>query len=312
MISYQFILHTVFYGLLICLCVRQRYQLQVNEITSRSLTEVSTTTDITIPSGNSWKSLNVWIGNHSIGLRKGHSFSQVGQDLVVSTLLRCLKEGFFIDLAANDATRFSNTAMLESTLHWNGICIEPNPKYWKRLAYRKCQFVGAVVGAHDDDVVSFLFNDVFGGIQGLRNGKYGNPTDSKGAKMEKSPVISFTSLLQNFNAPSIIDYLSLDIEGAETLAMKAFPFHAYKIRVITVERPDQELQKLLKENGYIFALKLGGFGEQVYVHESEAHAMGILSKLPNFGIQQPDSLYFPSKEVGGVFYNKCGVDQSRH
>jgi hypothetical protein len=35
---------------------------------------------------------------------------------------------YYIDLAANNAYGFSNTFALDRLYHWNGLCIEANPK----------------------------------------------------------------------------------------------------------------------------------------------------------------------------------------
>ena len=53
------------------------------------------------------------------------------------------------------------------------------------------------------------------------------------------------------------------VQGAETSIMKNFPFSTYRIKIMTVERPDKELQEHLEANG--FNLIIGGnvshFGE---------------------------------------------------
>ena len=36
---------------------------------------------------------------------------------------------FYIDLATNDYTDCSNTFVMDIYNNWNGICIEPNPRY---------------------------------------------------------------------------------------------------------------------------------------------------------------------------------------
>jgi hypothetical protein len=80
-----------------------------------------------------WKSIHVFFNDESAGLKlTGDSavdpkwFSQVHQDEIVVDLLG--KQGYFIDLAANDAKDFSNTLALERNgLQWQGLCIEPNP-----------------------------------------------------------------------------------------------------------------------------------------------------------------------------------------
>ena len=68
--------------------------------------------------------------------------SQARQDECVLSLLRNQTNGYFIDLASNDATVLSNTYSLERYFDWNGLCIEPNPIYWVRgvLVLVLCSF----------------------------------------------------------------------------------------------------------------------------------------------------------------------------
>ena len=92
-------------------------------------------------------------------------------------------------------------------------------------------------------------NDAFSGI-------LSDSTDNKVVKVEKGKgkgtgkqpssswaVIKHTSvaladILTDANAPSTIDYLSLDIEGAEYDALSTFPCTKYQFTVMTVERPE--------------------------------------------------------------------------
>ena len=54
--------------------------------------------------------------------------------------------GYFVDLAANDPY-LSNTATLERSFGWKGLCIETLPKKVKALREkRSCQVVDAAVG----------------------------------------------------------------------------------------------------------------------------------------------------------------------
>ena len=57
--------------------------------------------------------------------------------------------------------------------------------------------------------------------------------------------------LERYSAPEVIEFLSLDIEGAEYLAMKNFPFNRYKFMCACIERPTPELDFLLGKNGYV-------------------------------------------------------------
>ena len=202
--------------------------------------------------------------------------SQLMQDEIVIALTSKLREllpisqgkdsFFFIDLASNDAIQLSNTLLLEEN-GWKGLCIEPNPIYWYRLAHRKCEVVGTFVGGKNDmkEVDVSLTNEEEGGIVGeeMDNRKVNNKQTT-----EKRYTISIRSLFSSFQVPNKIDYMSLDVEGAEGIVMDDFPFESYKISFLTVERPKLELQKLLKDNGYQFVIMLASWGETLWVHES--------------------------------------------
>lgn len=64
------------------------------------------------------------------------SFSQTGEDMILSHLLSYKKQWFYIDIGANHPKKFNNTYRFYR-LGWHGINIEPNPILWKKFAYRK-------------------------------------------------------------------------------------------------------------------------------------------------------------------------------
>ena len=59
-----------------------------------------------------------------------------------------------------------------------------------------------------------------------------------------------TTILEAANAPKKIDLLSMDIEGAEELVLRDFPFDEYDIKVICVELPPESLLSKLTDLGY--------------------------------------------------------------
>ena len=101
---------------------------------------------------NGWTTIQVFRGRttsdiiDSVNSASWHS--QMRQDELVFSLLRNKTNGYFVDLAANDAIQLSNTYSLERDWGWNGVCIEPNPIYWHNLsAFRSCDTIAAVVGS---------------------------------------------------------------------------------------------------------------------------------------------------------------------
>ena len=223
--------------------------------------------------GKGWHQINVFYGENE-GLFNDvpddvkpdqESFAQVGQDSIVLDLLG--PDGYFIDLAANDALVLTNTLALERK-GWTGLCVEPNPAYWYGLAHRKCTVVGALVAGTKVEKVKVKFRGVFGGIVGSFDKKLADRKKEPDAPEMTRYTAPITEVLTRYDVPKTIDYMSLDVEGSEFEIMKNFPFNEYNIKVLSVERPDQRLQNLLKENGYIFLATLAPWGEYLWCHKS--------------------------------------------
>jgi len=59
------------------------------------------------------------------------------------------------------------------------------------------------------------------------------------------------------NAPRVIDFLSLDVEGAETEVLRGVDFEKYSFKYMLIEHRDfNELEKFLGDKGYSFIEKL--------------------------------------------------------
>jgi hypothetical protein len=192
-----------------------------------------------------------WFQGVSDRFDKGKKWtSQHGQDLAVARFLNFPRDGYFVDLASNDALWASNTLMFERNFGWRGLCIEGNHYYWYRLAFRvNCTVIGAIVGQQDGEERNIALS--FDKGQGPFSGIAGKDFDNKGAR---NAVLRYTitleTLLRMNNAPKVVDYLSLDIEGAEYFVLERFPFHEYTFKTMTIERPKEQLRKLLEQNGY--------------------------------------------------------------
>jgi hypothetical protein len=246
-----------------------------------------------------WRDIHVFVGKPSnlsveFKLEKwtGGSRSQVGQDKVVKQLLNYKKGGFFVDLAANNAVVLSNTYTLERDLNWHGLCIEPNILYWPGHLQRKCEIVAAVVGANRMEAVNFIVpvgqrksRDESGGIEGedfdnkpAVGDKMSESAPRKATRFYTVPVLE---ILTRFHAPQVIDYLSLDVEGAEYFIMQNFPFDQYRIRIMTIERPSQNLVDMLYRNDYIYVASFNEWGDEtLFVHKDFIGSMNLTAASP--------------------------------
>lgn len=174
---------------------------------------------------------------------------------------------------------YYNTSALEQDYGWNGICIEPNPMYWYNLTHcRTCTIVGAVVGNPHSRMESVYFRFEAGDHGGIAGTGFDNGKRWQ-ASSERRYTVPLVEVLDQFvvdhhrndhpEAPIIeMDYLSLDVEGAETYILQDFPFDRYRFSVITAERLRGEIRKYLKDNGYEFVQRLTRWGESLWVHKS--------------------------------------------
>lgn len=177
---------------------------------------------------------------------------------VVKEVMNYKKNGFFIDLAATDGIHENNTYFLEKRLNWKGICIEPNKEFFKKLKKnRKTQCFCEVVDSKIKEI-NFFPNKGIGGIVGEEfDNNFNKRKDLlnkafKNKKIEKRYTKTIKDILVLGEAPKVIDYFSLDVEGAEENIISNFPFDEYKILSMTVERPTAKINEILMRNDMLF------------------------------------------------------------
>tara|TARA_B110000977_G_scaffold171858_1_gene223798 strand:- start:566 stop:1318 length:753 start_codon:yes stop_codon:yes gene_type:complete len=181
--------------------------------------------------------------------------SQFGQDLFVLNELNFKKNGFFVEFGATNGINGSNTYLLENKFNWRGILAEPAKIFYDELnKNRKCFIETNLVWKNSQS--RLLFHEDFAG--GLSTIKKFIDHDTQIRKKNKEYIletISLNDLLVKYNAPKIIDYLSIDTEGSEFNILNNFDFNKYKFRIITCEHnftPNKnKIHKLLTKNGYV-------------------------------------------------------------
>jgi FkbM family methyltransferase len=213
----------------------------------------------------------------AMGIKRSR-FSQKRQDAwLIERALPGKHGGYFVELGAGDGVTHSNTIALEKYYGWNGLLIEANPDYCQKIRQRRnTACVEACIDGQERHA-DFLPFGYLGGI-------VGEDTDNSmavrktlltrhAASMMKLKTRTLASILDQANAPELIDFMSIDIEGAELRVLSTFPFRQYRFGAITVERPNQELHELLSDSGYILdrVFLYDGF----YVSEEIANRLGI-------------------------------------
>jgi FkbM family methyltransferase len=184
------------------------------------------------------------------------SKSQLRQDLFVLSELDFLKGGFFVEFGATNGVDLSNTFLLEKEFEWKGILSEP-ARCWHHdlAANRNCYIEKKCVWKDSGSVLNF--NEVeeaeLSTIKDYSKGDV-HKTLRKSGSMYDVETISLIDMLKKYNAPHIIDYLSIDTEGSEFEILNAFDFETYKFKIITCEHNHTDsrdkIYKLLTDKGY--------------------------------------------------------------
>lgn len=187
-------------------------------------------------------------------------YSELGQDQFVLKLTNQLKNGFFVEIGLMGGRELSNTYLLEKEFGWQGIVVEPNIRYHTEINYnRSCKIDHrAVTGCSGDRVI---FKDVLvhPGLSGIPqyfqpDSHYNTRKNDVGEEFMVDTV-SMHDLLIQHNAPQHINYVSIDVEGAEMEIMNNFNWTPWNIDIITVEHNYTEdarhgMRKILASQGY--------------------------------------------------------------
>jgi FkbM family methyltransferase len=186
------------------------------------------------------------------------SNSELRQDLFVLNELNFKKKGFFVEFGAGNGFDLSNTLLLENKFSWRGILSEPAKIFHQQLKKRKCNINTDALYLRDNLNLTFNENTFYPSLSTIN--KFSNSdghftTRLFNSKKYQVNTISLNSLLKKYNAPKIIDYLSIDTEGSEYEILNAFDFSSYQFRVITCEHNNtlnrNKIYKLLLKKGYV-------------------------------------------------------------
>jgi len=193
-----------------------------------------------------------------------YSFSQLGQDFIALALSEVKKSGFFVEFGACDGMRHSNTFSLEKVFNWNVILAEP-AKIWRDslLLNRNCLIDTRCVYSKSNSKLPFLEvkkdkNISYGAsslLEFANNGDWASNLRLKNNNQYEVKTISLNDLLEEYNAPKKIDFMSIDTEGSELEIIEKFNFEKYKIRFLCIEHNfvnpiKKKLDLILKKNGY--------------------------------------------------------------
>ncbi|MDO9438424.1 FkbM family methyltransferase [Hydrogenophaga sp.] len=204
-------------------------------------------------------------------LRRGryHSLNQLDRQLEKYV---DVDNGYFVELGANDGVTQSNSLYFEKHRGWRGLLVEPTPhnflKCRKNRASRSSVYCAACVSfEYDQEFVRIAYSNLMSAPVNLESDISDPMAHAQlGERFlrDQETVFEFGAVARTLNdllldaaAPSVVDFLSLDVEGAELEVLKGIDHERFRFRYMLIECRDfPRLSSFLQAHGYAFVEKL--------------------------------------------------------
>ena len=193
-------------------------------------------------------------------------YSQDKQDQYLEThIFKGYKNGVFMDIGAHDGKSINNTLYFEESINWTGVNVEPIKKVYNDLVVNRpnCININCAV-CNNDGISEFICNkgytEMISGIKDTfdprhmqrlqrENRRYGSTTEIIEVETKKLETICDSHKISHIN------YLSIDVEGAEFEVIKSINFDKIYIDVIAFENNYNNASipiiKYLEERNYV-------------------------------------------------------------
>lgn len=184
--------------------------------------------------------LAFWMG------KKPESYSQDEQDVIAlrKFLPDHLTDGVFVEIGAHDGVSMSNTLLMEKK-GWTGMLIEANYEVYQKLVINRPNTINIFGAAYKyDGNIQFRkitgYSQMLSGIVETVETRHLDRMEAEmaafggSAEIVTVPCFEITNLLLQHNLVHI-NYMSIDIEGAEMELLKSIDFSKIAIDVIQIE-----------------------------------------------------------------------------
>jgi FkbM family methyltransferase len=169
------------------------------------------------------------------------SYSQFNEDLLIDLLLLQKKEGFYIDVGANDPVFNSNTKRFYDR-GWRGINIEPGVEQFEKIKQARPRDTNLNVGVGPANG-SMIFYRVVGDstLSSFNKSVASNMAKAHGKKVEEVivSVLRLVDIYEGYVKGSHVDFLSVDAEGLDLEVLKSNDWNKFRPSLVMVEADSQ-------------------------------------------------------------------------
>ena len=218
------------------------------------------------------------------------SYAQNFEDVILSRVFKGKKNGFYIDVGAWHPIDHSVTKHFYDQ-NWSGINIEPSNAYYSLLQKLRSRDINLNFAVNNDfEQIDYLEIPNSGASSSIHSvwdtvAKQGNL--AKNAIKRKVKCMKLADICSKYANDKEIDFIKIDVEGAELSVIQSANWNVYRPIVIIVESVTpftnisnhSDWEEILINSRYIFAYFDGL--NRFYVREESKDLMPILSVPPN-------------------------------
>ena len=173
---------------------------------------------------------------------KKNSYSMEGEDLEILKILNNIENGFFVDAGAYHPLHINNTYLLYKK-NWRGINIDLSEFSIDLFNYIRPEDININVAvSNSDNEVTFYAQKKLSQLSTIRkNVAKERMQGFIGEQKIKSSKL--TTILNNSKYKNRkIDFLDIDLEGADFEALKSLDFEIYRPKLICIEIYDKDIE----------------------------------------------------------------------
>ena len=158
-----------------------------------------------------------------------------GEDLIIADLTKNINNGFYVDAGCYHPLHLNNTYLLYKR-KWNGINIDISEFSIKLFNFMRPDDVNINSAISDsENEISFYYQKKLSQLSTI---KKNISTERMQGKIKEKKIKSYTlnSVLKNSKfKDKQIDFLNIDVEGADFEALRSLDFKTYNPKIICIE-----------------------------------------------------------------------------
>lgn len=181
------------------------------------------------------------------------SYAQNKEDLLLFWLLNGKKDGFYVDVGANDPSHFSVTRIFYDA-GWRGINIEPIGKFYSRLVKDRPRDVNLNLGIAENagelSLREYTNADGLSTFSAEEKASIGNRFAYKDYKVQVRPLKQVFD--EHLPEGTSIDFMKVDVEGLEYEVLLSNDWEKYAPVILCIEanHVHNDWRPLLVKYGY--------------------------------------------------------------